>query len=274
MSTPVPVSASAADAAEVRLIACLEDNYAVLVHRPDASGHGPGTTFLVDAPDEAPVLAALDAAGWTLDAILLTHHHGDHTGAAGALAADTGAALIGPAAEADKMPDLDIALEDGAVFRIGPFEVQAIATPGHTAGPLSYYLPAEKLAFTGDTLFALGCGRLFEGTAATLWASLRHLREVLPDDTRVYCGHEYTLSNARFALAVDPGNAALVKRAGAIEAARAAGRPTLPFLMGEEKATNPFLRADDPAVAASADLEGAAPAAVFAALRARKDSYR
>lgn len=261
-----------ASTADIRLVPCLSDNYAVLVHR--GAEDGPGTTFLVDAPEEGAVLAALDQAGWTLDAILLTHHHGDHTGAAGVLSAATGAKLIGPAAEAAQMPDLDVALDDGAEFRVGPFRIRAIATPGHTAGPLSYYLPDEKLAFTGDTLFALGCGRLFEGTAQTMWASLKRLREELPDDTRIYCGHEYTLANARFALTIDPGNEALAARARTIEALRAAGRPTLPFTMGEEKATSPFLRADTPSVAAAVDLEGAAPAAVFAAVRARKDSFR
>lgn len=258
------------DGVEIRLVPCLSDNYAVLMH--DGAD---GTTVLVDAPEPGPILAALGETGWRLTDILLTHHHHDHVQGVAALVEATGARVHGPAAEADRMPPLDEALADGDTVRLGRLEARCIATPGHTSGPLSYHFAGLGVAFTGDTLFALGCGRLFEGTPETMWDSLSRLRSALPDDTLVYCGHEYTLSNARFALTVEPGNEALVARARAVEAARAEGRPTVPFTMGEDRATNPFLRADAPSVAAVMPTEGRAPpAAVFAEIRRRKDSFR
>ncbi|MQT13450.1 hydroxyacylglutathione hydrolase [Segnochrobactrum spirostomi] len=253
----------------VRLVPCLTDNYAVLIHLPDS-----GATILVDAPEDGPIRAALGTEGWRLSHVLLTHHHGDHVQAVPLLRAETGAAVIGPAAEADKLPALDRAVADGDRFAIGGLDIAVIATPGHTLGEVSYFLPAAKLAFTGDTLFSLGCGRVFEGTPEMMWASLETLKRVLPDDTSVYCGHEYTASNARFALSVDGDNAALAARAREVEALRAAGRPTLPVTMAAEKAANPFLRADEPALARAMGLEGQPAAAVFAAVRRAKDTFK
>lgn len=252
--------------ADIRLVPCRSDNYAVLVHDPDS-----GSTLLVDAPEVDPIAAVLDETGWSLDHILITHHHPDHVAGIGALKARNGAVVTGPKDEASRIDGLDELLEDGASATIGPWAVRAIATPGHTSGPLSYWLPDLGIAFTGDTLFAMGCGRLFEGDAATMWASLKTLRQVLPDDTQIYCGHEYTLKNAQFSVGVDPDNAALRERVADVEAKRGRGEPTVPSTMADEKATNPFLRADDPALAAAIGLEGAAPEQVFAELRARRD---
>jgi len=253
----------------IRLIPCLSDNYAVLVHDPAKA-----TTLLVDAPEAGPVLAALAETGWPLTHVLITHHHGDHVQGLGEIKRATGALAIGPAAEAARIAGLDRTAVDGERLVLGGILVEAIATPGHTAGPLSYLLPEAGLAFTGDTLFALGCGRVIEGTMDEMWASLHTLRERLPPTTRIYCGHEYTLANARFALSVDPDNAALAARQKAAEEARAAGRPTLPTDMASERLANPFLRADDPGLAARLGLVGALPARVFAELRTRKDQFR
>lgn len=254
--------------AEIRLIPCRSDNYAVLLHDPQS-----GTTVLVDAPEAASIAAALDETGWSLSHILITHHHPDHVEGIGALKARDGATVIGPHNEASRIEGLDELLSDGDSATLGPWAVRAIETPGHTSGPLSYWFPDLGVAFTGDTLFAMGCGRLFEGDAATMWASLSTLRQVLPDDTRIYCGHEYTQKNAEFATSIDTGNAALAERRRAVEAARAKGEPTVPTTMAEEKATNPFLRADDPALAASLGLQGAEAAEVFAELRSRRDTF-
>ncbi|MEW5422320.1 hydroxyacylglutathione hydrolase [Amorphus sp. 3PC139-8] len=252
--------------ADIRLVPCRSDNYAVLVHDSET-----GTTLLVDAPEVAPIAAVLDETGWSLDHILITHHHPDHVAGIGELKARNGAVVTGPKQEASRIDGLDELLDDGASATMGPWAVRAIATPGHTAGPLSYWFPDLGIAFTGDTLFAMGCGRLFEGDAATMWASLKTLRQVLPDDTRIYCGHEYTLKNAEFSIGVDPENEVLKARVADVKAKRARGEPTVPSTMAEEKATNPFLRADDPALAAAIGLEGAAPEEVFAELRARRD---
>ncbi|MDQ0317086.1 hydroxyacylglutathione hydrolase [Amorphus orientalis] len=252
--------------ADIRLIPCRSDNYAVLIHDPDSK-----TTILVDAPEAGPIAAVLDETGWSLDHILITHHHADHVAGVPDLKARNGALVTGPKEEASRIEVLDEFLEDGASTTLGPWAVRAIATPGHTAGPLSYWFPDLGVAFTGDTLFAMGCGRLFEGDAATMWASLKTLRDVLPDETRIYCGHEYTQKNAEFASGVDPDNATLRERVAAVNAARARGEPTIPTTMADEKATNPFLRADDPALAEAVGLAGESPEAVFAELRGRRD---
>jgi len=254
--------------ADIRLIPCRSDNYAVLLHDPDG-----GTTVLVDAPEAAPIAAVLDETGWSLSHILITHHHPDHVEGIAELKARNGATVIGPHNEASRIDGLDELLSDGDSATIGAWGVRAIETPGHTSGPLSYWFPDLGVAFTGDTLFALGCGRLFEGDAATMWASLATLRQVLPDDTRIYCGHEYTQKNAEFATSVDPDNRVLADRRSAVEEARSRGEPTVPSTMAEEKATNPFLRADDPALAAHIGLDGEPPEAVFKELRARRDTF-
>jgi hydroxyacylglutathione hydrolase len=236
----------------VRQFPCLSDNYGFLL-RDEASG----VVACVDTPDADAVLAELRIAGWGLDLILNTHWHPDHAGGNAVVKAATGATIIGPA-EVTRIAPLDRMVGDGDIVDLGDSRLEVIDTGGHTLGHITYFAPADHLAFVGDTLFALGCGRLFEGTAAQMWASLSRLA-ALPDDTRVYCAHEYTAANARFALSVDtdPGLAA---RSEAIFAARARGIPTVPTSIGLEKATNPFLRARD--------------ADDFAALRRAKDSFK
>jgi hydroxyacylglutathione hydrolase len=254
-------------ALEIQLVPCLKDNYAYLLHEPVS-----GETAAVDPSEAEPVLAAARARGWRLSHVLNTHHHHDHTGGNLALRQATGARIVGPAADRERIPGIDLALEEDEVFRLGDRAGMVMFIPGHTRGHIAFHFADDQAVFCGDTLFALGCGRMFEGTAPQMWDSLKKLR-CLPGPTRVYCGHEYTQANARFALTVEPGNAALVRRAAGIDTTRAAGKPTIPSTMAEECATNPFLRADDPATAAAAGLPGADPVEVFAAIRARKDKF-
>lgn len=251
--------------ADVRQFLCAADNFGVLMHDPAT-----GATASIDACEEGPIVAALETEGWTLTHILVTHHHDDHVAAIPALKARYGCTVVGPAADAVRIPEMDQGVREGDTVRVGSLSADVIATPGHTPGHIAFHLPAEGLLFAGDTLFALGCGRLLGGTAPDMWASLGKLA-ALPDHTRVYCGHEYTLSNARFALAVDPDNAALRQRAAEVEALRREGRFTLPTTIGAEKATNPFLRAGDPAMAERLGLAGRPPVEVFAELRERKN---
>jgi len=251
---------------EVKQFACLQDNYGVLVHDPAS-----GTTIAIDAPDSAPYLAALEESGWTLTHILITHHHWDHVDGLAALKAATGAHVTGPKLSAGKIPQMDATVEDGDEISCGPIAVKAIATPGHTLDQISWYFPDGGIAHTGDTLFALGCGRIFEGDAPMMWASLSRLMERLPKDTVIYCGHEYTAANARFAMTVDPENADLKERASRIEELRAKGESTLPTTLEAELKTNPFLRAADPAIRARLGMTNESDAAVFAEIRSRKD---
>lgn len=252
---------------DVHQFPCLQDNYGYLVHVP-----GRAVTAAIDTPDASAVERALEAKGWTLTHILNTHHHGDHAGGNLALKARFGCTIIGPRAEAARIPGLDQAVGDGDTVDLGGHVATVFDVPGHTAGHIAYWFAADGAAFVGDTLFALGCGRLFEGTAAQMWQSLSKLR-ALPDETRVYCAHEYTQANARFALTVEPQNAALKARARDIDALRAAGKPTVPSLLGLEKATNPFLRAESPDLQATLGLVGADPVTVFAETRRRKDRF-
>ena len=224
---------------EVVRIPVLSDNYIWLVH--DAAS---GETVAVDPAVADPVLEAAAARGWRIDQIWNTHWHGDHTGGNAAIKAATGCIITGPAAEAERIGTLDRTVGEGDSVRIGDHVAQVMAVPAHTAGHIAYHLSYERIAFVGDTLFAMGCGRLFEGTAAQMFASLQRLA-ALPEDTRIYCAHEYTLSNGRFALTVEPGNAALAARVAAVEAARARGEATVPTSIGEERATNIFMRARD-----------------------------
>jgi hydroxyacylglutathione hydrolase len=247
-------------------VPCLRDNYAFLLHDPAGGG-----TALVDAPEAGPIRAALAARGWRLTDILLTHHHDDHT--AGVAELRTGARVIGAAADAHRLPPLDLAVADGDTVAVCGEDARVIAVPGHTLGHIAFHFPKTGALFTADSLMALGCGRLFEGTAEQMWDSLSRLA-ALPPATLVCSGHEYAAANARFALTVEPENAALQARAAAIDAARAEGRPCVPSTLAEELATNPFLRASLPAVKAAVGLPGAAEAAVFAALRARKDRFQ
>jgi hydroxyacylglutathione hydrolase len=252
-------------AAEIHQFLIGSDNFGVLLHDPAT-----GATASIDAGDEAMILAALRGKGWRLTDILVTHHHGDHIAGLEGLKKRLGARVVAPAADSHRIPGVDLAVRDGDHFHLGSFKVEVIDTPGHTVGHVSFYLPEERVLFAGDTLFALGCGRLFEGTPEQMFHSLERLA-ALPPETRLYCGHEYTLSNGRFALKVDPGNAALAERMRAVEALRAEGRFTLPSTIGIERETNPFLRAGDASIARTIGMQGQPPVAVFAALRELKN---
>lgn len=252
---------------EIEQFSCLSDNYGYLVHDPDS-----GMTCTIDTPDVAPILDALSRRGWTLTHILNTHHHFDHAGGNLEIKEKTGCEIIGPAGEAAKIPGIDRAVDQGDRFHLGGLSIEVLNVGGHTFGHIAYYMPDEKCAFVGDSLFALGCGRMFEGTPQQMWQSLTRLRD-LPDDTLIYCAHEYTQSNARFAVSVDPDNADLQKRVTEINAARAEGRPTVPSLLGLEKKTNPFLRPDDPDIQSLLGMVGADLVSIFAEIRHRKDHF-
>lgn len=252
---------------DIRLFPCLKDNYGFLLR--DAAS---GAVAAVDTPDADAIDAELARAGWRLTHVLNTHHHADHVGGNQALKARWGCRIIGPRAEAARIPGIDGAVGEGDAVRVGESVARVLETPGHTAGHVVYWFAADGAAFVGDTLFALGCGRLFEGTAEEMWASLGKIA-ALPEATRLYCAHEYTLANARFALSVDAENAALADRARAVDAARARGEPTVPTTVAAERATNPFLRADAPSLKRAAGLEALAGAAAFAELRRRKDVF-
>jgi hydroxyacylglutathione hydrolase len=253
------------DGLTIEVVPILKDNYAFLL-----TDRASGRRAVVDPGEAGPVLGRLGRDGGGVDLVLLTHHHGDHTGGVAAVVAATGARVVGPAAEAARIAGLDAQVREGDTVALGASVARVLATPGHTAGHIAFVLDTAGALFCGDTLFVMGCGRLLERDAATMWGSLTKLMG-LPDATRVYCGHEYTAANARFALTVDPDNPALVERAAEVERLRAAGLPTVPSTIGEEKATNPFLRAGDPAIRARLDLERASDAEVFAEIRARKD---
>ena len=246
-------------------VPCLEDNYAFLLHN-DATGE----TLLVDAPEPAPIQAALDAQGWTLTDILLTHHHWDHVDGLDPLRGS--ARVIGAAKDADRLPPLDLAVTEGDAVTICGEDVQIFDVPGHTINHIAVYFPASGVVFTADSLMALGCGRLFEGTPAQMWASLQKLR-ALPDDTRVCSGHEYTQTNARFALTIEPDNSDLILRSDEIATARAKGLATVPSPLGVEKRTNPFLRADVPALKTAVGMADADPSDVFAYVRKKRDTF-
>ena len=252
---------------EIEQIPVLNDNYVYLAHEPRA-----GVTGVVDPAVAEPVLERLEARGWTLDWILSTHHHADHTGGNLALKQATGCRIAGPKADAARIPGIDLGLAERDRFELGEAQAQVFETPGHTSGHISYWFADAKALFCADTLFSLGCGRVFEGTPAQMWSSLSKLA-ALPDDALVYCAHEYTQSNARFALSVDPDNPALQERAAEIDRQRAAGQPTVPTRLGAERAANPFLRAGDPAIRARLGMASASDVDVFAEIRRRKDSF-
>lgn len=253
--------------AKIEQFMCRSDNFGALVH--DAAS---GETALIDAPAAGPIVEAVERTGWTPTVILTTHHHGDHVEANLELKRKYGLRIVGPEAEAAKIPGIDETVKDGDVFRFGGEEVRVIATPGHTAGHVCYHFAGSGVLFAGDTLFSLGCGRLFEARPASMLASLRKL-VALPLDTVIYCGHEYTESNARFALSVDPTNSALKERAAEVAALRAEGKPTLPTVLSREMATNPFLRWHDRVIRRNLGMEDAEDEAVFAEIRKRKDVF-
>lgn len=253
--------------AETRLFLCLKDNYGVLLHDPAS-----GATASIDAPEAAPVEAALQATGWKLTDILVTHHHADHTAGIQALKQKHRCRVVAPAAEAEKIPGVDESVREDDKVLVGKLSANVIETPGHTLGHVTYWFHGERLAFVGDTLFSIGCGRVIEGTPGMMWRSLLKLRD-LPDDTEIYCGHEYTAANIRFALTVEKDNPVLNARAAQVEQQIAAGEPTIPVTIGDEKLANPFLRADVADLACDIGMAGKPAAQVFAEIRARKNKF-
>ncbi len=252
----------------IEQIPVLADNYIYVAHDPAS-----GATAAVDPAAAEPVLAALQRHGWRLSHILNTHHHGDHTGGNLDLKRATGCQVVGARRDAARIPGIDVEVGEGDNFLLGHAAAMVLETPGHTSGHIAFWFPDSLALFCGDTLFSLGCGRLFEGSAAEMWASLAKLR-ALPAETRVYCAHEYTAANGRFARLVERDNPALAARLDQVNRLTAAGRPTVPSTLGEERAANPFLRADIPAVARAVGREaGADPAEVFGELRRRKDVF-
>lgn len=249
-------------------VPCLSDNYAYLIHDPQT-----GATGVVDVPEAAPVLAALHQQGWTLSDIFLTHHHNDHVDGAAEVQAATGARVIGAAADAHRLPPLTIALKPGDPISMGTERGICIEVSGHTVGHLAFHFPQSGLLFSGDSLMALGCGRLFEGTPAQMWDSLTRMA-ALPGDTRVCSGHDYTAGNAAFAMSVEPENTALQERIKGFEAARSSGEPMAVWALQTELDTNPFLRAEKVHIKEKLGLAAASDVDAFAALRQRKDTFR
>jgi hydroxyacylglutathione hydrolase len=253
---------------EVVQVPVLNDNYVYLVHEASAA-----VTAAVDPSVHEPVLAAAERQGWRITHVLNTHHHPDHTGGNLAIKQATGCTIVGPGHDAARIPGIDVEVRDGDSYDLGAARSEIFFVPGHTRGHIAFWFPESDALFCGDTLFVMGCGRLFEGTPDQMWKSLSRLR-ALPDATRIFCGHEYTQSNARFALSIDPENADLKARARRIDELRARGLSTVPGTMGEDRRTNPFLRADAATLAAAVGMAGADPVAVFAEVRRRKDVFR
>jgi hydroxyacylglutathione hydrolase len=245
---------------------CLKDNYGFLLHDPAT-----GETAAIDTPEASKILAEAEARGWKITQIWNTHWHQDHAGGNAEIVAKTGARVVGPQ-EVDRLgPAPDRVLHEGDTVKLGALTANVLETPGHTLGHIVYHLPEHDIAFVGDTLFALGCGRLFEGTAQQMWTSLGKLR-AMPDSTAVYCAHEYTAANAKFALSVDPENRDLLAYSDEITAKRAKDIPTVPSTIGREKKANPFLRADDPKLQAFVGHSGDV-VATFAEVRERKNKF-
>jgi hydroxyacylglutathione hydrolase len=252
---------------EIVTIPCLSDNYAFLLHSSET-----GETAVVDVPDAGPILDELKTRGWQLTEIWITHHHYDHIDGVSDLKEATGAKVVGASADAGRLPPLNLAVEDGETFSFAEHEVIVFDVSGHTVGHIAFHVPDAVAVFTADSLMALGCGRLFEGTPDQMWASLSRLAK-LPPETLVCTGHEYTQSNAKFALTIEKTNADLKSRSVDINAARAAEMPTVPSTLALELATNPFLRAHLPQVKAAIGMENETDTAVFAEIRKRKDAF-
>jgi hydroxyacylglutathione hydrolase len=252
-------------AAEIRTFNCLNDNFGYLIHDVETKA-----TASIDAPEAGPILKALEREGWQLTDILITHHHGDHVGGVAELKQKYNCRVVAPHDKTTKIANVDLRVANADVVKIGNLLARVVETPGHTLDHISYVFDNEKAVFAADTLFSIGCGRVFEGTYPMMWDSLLKLR-ALPDDFKLYCGHEYTASNVKFALTIEPDNAALQARAAEVAKLRAENKPTIPVLLGEEKRANVFLRADAPEVAAKLHMKGADAAAVFGELRERKN---
>ena len=252
-------------AAEIRLFPCLSDNFGYLIHDPVTKA-----TASIDAPEAGPIIKALQREGWTLTDILVTHHHADHVGGIAELKSKYDCRVVAPHDKGTAIPLVDERVKEGAVVKVGNLAARVLETPGHTLDHISYVFDADHALFCADTLFSIGCGRVFEGTYPMMWESLLKLR-ALPNDMKVYCGHEYTASNVKFALAIEANNPALKARAEEVTRQRAANQPTIPTLIRDEKEANIFLRADVPSVAAAVGLAGKTPAEVFGELRERKN---
>jgi hydroxyacylglutathione hydrolase len=251
--------------AEIRLFPCLSDNFGYLIHDPVTKA-----TASIDAPEAGPIIKALQREGWTLTDILVTHHHNDHVGGIAELKTKYDCRVVAPHDKGTAIPQADERVKEGATVMVGNLTARVLETPGHTLDHISYMFDDDRALFCADTLFSIGCGRVFEGTYPMMWESLLKLR-ALPNDTRVYCGHEYTASNVKFALGIEPNNPALKARAEEVAKQRAANQPTIPTLIRDEKEANVFLRADVPAVASAVGLAGKSPAEVFGELRERKN---
>ncbi len=253
--------------AEIRLFMCLKDNFGVLLHDPDT-----GATASIDAPEAAPIEDMLKETGWKLTDILVTHHHHDHTAGIVTLKQKYGCRVTAPAKEANKIEGVDHTVHDGDTVRVGNLTAKVLETPGHTLGHITYWFPDDNVAFVGDTLFSIGCGRLLEGTPEMMWKSLKKLRE-LPNETEIYCGHEYTKANIKFALTIDAHNPVLEARAAQVQQLLEEGAHTIPVTIGDEKLANPFLRADVADLAVDIGMAGKPPVEVFAEIRGRKDRF-
>ena len=252
-------------AAEIRTFACLSDNFGYLIHDNETKA-----TASIDAPEAAPIIAALEREGWTLTDILITHHHHDHVGGVAELKEEYNCRVVAPNDKTTKIADVDLRVGHGDIIKVGNLTARVLETPGHTLDHISYVFDSEKALFAADTLFSIACGRVFEGNYPMMRESLLKLR-ALPDDFKLYCGHEYTASNVKFAMTVEPDNPALKARAEEVTRLRAANRPTIPVSLGEEKQANVFLRADEPAVAQKLHMKGADAVEVFRELRERKN---
>lgn len=252
---------------EIAQIPVLQDNYLYLVHEPVS-----GETAIIDPAVEDDTVKALDDRGWTPTHIFNTHHHWDHVGANLALKERYGLTIVGPAADRDRIPGIDIAVGEGDPVYLGDVAADVLFVPGHTTGHIAYHFAQDKALLCGDTLFSMGCGRLFEGTPNEMWSSLSKLMQ-LPDDTRIYCAHEYTAANGKFALTVDPNNPDLQSRMRDVLALRSKGQPTVPTTLALEKDTNPFLRPMSEDIQEAIGMTGAPIPAVFAEIRKRKDNF-
>ncbi len=252
---------------QIKQIPCLSDNYGYLVHDPVS-----GKTISIDTPDATAILSTLDEEGWALTQIWNTHHHYDHAGGNAELVQKTSCSICAPVGERQMIPGADRYVAGGDVVTLGQYTARVLDTPGHTRGHICYVFDEQNIAFVGDTMFSLGCGRVFEGTPEQMWASLSKLM-ALPDETLIHCAHEYTKDNARFALTIEPENPDLQARVAQISALREKGQPTVPMRLGLEKKTNPFLRPDSAAIRARLKAGTASDAAVFARVRQLKDEF-